>query len=250
MTKEEFIQTLGEQFGDRRFVAALGEFIITAVEQPFPERMKRGQAWSLPLHTSNEVLSLPLKLFVRLGAGSWYVDSSCLSWDCIWATQREQPGPHSFVCGESEGSVVPLVRLTIPWGFDRVHKCRSVVICGFSWCLWCREEQDCHQICYACLEQLLELVAACLSLIGVSTMSHVGSRTTPTTKTCVCFENSNCGAGVVKDSSVVLRRFVLMLTLYLSVSQWVNNTTRTPTRTLVRTHARICCTSESDHILC
>ena len=27
MTKEEFIQTLGEQFGDSRFVAALGEFI-------------------------------------------------------------------------------------------------------------------------------------------------------------------------------------------------------------------------------
>ena len=27
VSKEEFIQTLGEQFGDRRFVAALGEFI-------------------------------------------------------------------------------------------------------------------------------------------------------------------------------------------------------------------------------
>ena len=28
----------------------------------------------------------------------------------------------------------------------------------------------------------------------------------------------------MKDSSVVLRRFVLMLTLYLSVSLWANNT--------------------------
>ena len=27
VTKDEFIQILGEQFGDRRFVAALGEFI-------------------------------------------------------------------------------------------------------------------------------------------------------------------------------------------------------------------------------
>ena len=27
MTKDEFIQTPGEQFGDGRFVAALGEFI-------------------------------------------------------------------------------------------------------------------------------------------------------------------------------------------------------------------------------
>ena len=27
VTRDEFIQTLGEQLGDRRFVAALGEFI-------------------------------------------------------------------------------------------------------------------------------------------------------------------------------------------------------------------------------
>ena len=27
MTEDEFIQTLGEQFGNHRFVAALGEFI-------------------------------------------------------------------------------------------------------------------------------------------------------------------------------------------------------------------------------
>ena len=31
--------------------------------------------------------------------------------------------------------------------------------------------------------------------------------------------------GIAKDATVVLRRFVLMLTQYLSVSQWVNNTT-------------------------
>ena len=30
----------------------------------------------------------------------------------------------------------------------------------------------------------------------------------------------------MKDSSVEVRRFVLMLTLYLSASQWVNNTTQ------------------------
>ena len=56
--------------------------------------------------------------------------------------------------------------------------CHRWVALVLSWCLWCREEQDCHQICYVCLEQPLERVATCLSLItiGVSDMSHVGSR--------------------------------------------------------------------------
>ena len=50
-------------------------------------------------------------------------------------------------------------------------------------------------------------------------------------------ENDNLwvlGAGIVKDPSVVSRRVVLMLTLYLSVSQRVNNTTEPEPR-------RACC---------
>ena len=47
-----------------------------------------------------------------------------------WASEREQTWSLfecfaellEFACVESEGSVVPLVRLTIPWAFDRVHK--------------------------------------------------------------------------------------------------------------------------------
>ena len=84
----------------------------------------------------------------------------------------------------------------------------SVLLCCPRWvalvpssCLWCREEHDCHQVCCVWLGPPRVRVAACLSriTIGVETVSCVGSRTTPTTKT-------SCW--------VVLP----MLTLYLSVS--------------------------------
>ena len=74
--------------------------------------------------------SLPLNVFVLLRAWSWYVDSSCFPGAVSWASEREQTltlfkcfaEVLEFACVESEGSVVPLVRLTIPWAFARVHK--------------------------------------------------------------------------------------------------------------------------------
>ena len=61
----------------------------------------------------------------------------------------------------------------------------SVGCIGTFWVSVVSGEQDCHQVCHACLGQPPRGVVTLLSL----------------------------------------RRFVLMLTLFLSVSQWVNNTT-------------------------
>ena len=65
-----------------------------------------------------------------------------------------------------------------------------------SWCLWCREEQDCHQVCYVCLEQPQQRVVILLSLIVIlgSTVGYVGSGVTPTMRTRRCFEHSTCGS--------------------------------------------------------
>ena len=65
-------------------------------------------------------------------------------------------------------------------------------------------------------------VGRLLSLIIIlgSTVGCVGSWTASKTTTCGFLEHSTCGClGIVKDPSVAFRRIVLMLTLYLSVSQ-------------------------------
>ena len=58
-----------------------------------------------------------------------------------------------------------------------------------------------------------------------STVSYVGSWVTLTRKTCGCFEHRLAGAKCGFCEGFFWCRFVLMLTLHLSVSQRVNNTT-------------------------
>ena len=81
VTRAEFIQTLGEQLGDRRFVASLGEFITRQGGGAAISRAK--EARSGLVYANNELSCPPLQVFGRPWAWSWYVDSSCFSWDCI-----------------------------------------------------------------------------------------------------------------------------------------------------------------------
>ena len=75
-----------------------------------------------------------------LGLGMWtlHVFPGAVS----WASEREQTWSLfvffaevlEFACVESEGSAVPLVRLTIPWAFDRAHEVTwSISICCHLW---------------------------------------------------------------------------------------------------------------------
>ena len=125
VTKEEFIQTIGEQFGDRRFVAALGDFISRhGGGAAFPERKKRGQDWCLTLLANNESVvsssasvrsawGLVLGCHVFPGAVSWA--SEC---EQTWSRSECVAELLEFTCVESERSAVPLVRLTVPWAAD------------------------------------------------------------------------------------------------------------------------------------
>ena len=79
------------------------------VEEPFPERRRRGQVWCLTLNTNNELLCLHLQVFVLVWAWSWYVDY-------LGHQSGNKPGPYLSVLQsywnlhvESDGSVVPLV---------------------------------------------------------------------------------------------------------------------------------------------
>ena len=120
-----------EQFGDRRLWRRwTSSGLVTVVEQPSPERQKRGHPWCWTLHSDHEVSSLPLNVYVRLGAWSWYVGSSFFPGAVSGASEREQTWTLcdcfaellEFACVESEGSVLPLVSLATPWAFDGVHK--------------------------------------------------------------------------------------------------------------------------------
>ena len=121
VTGDEFIQTLREQFGDRRYVAALGGVMVSRVRE-----VRSG----LKFDIARKQLSVSSSASVLLWAWSWCVDSHGLRGAVSWASEREQTWSLfesfakllEFASVEPEGSVIPLVRLTIPWAFDRVHK--------------------------------------------------------------------------------------------------------------------------------
>ena len=160
MPKEEFIQTFGEQFGDRRFLAAVASsLLVMVVEQPLPERKKGGQAKCFPL-PNNEVSALLLNVFVLLGAWSWYVDSPCFSWGCVsWLCSAT--GICMCRIGRKHCSSRPFhdtlgFRPSSQVASSISLCCRLWVALVLSWCLWCREEQDYHHVCCVCLDQTLE----------------------------------------------------------------------------------------------
>ena len=142
-----------------------------------------------------------------LGLGMWILRVS--PWAVSWTFEGEQTWPLSecvaelleFVCVESEGSAVPLVRLTIPWAADRVQSdfeyfarlssvgCMGTVLVSVVW-----GEQDYHRVCCVWLERLMVRVAACLA-DQYRGGNHELLRFTdsPTLKTFVCFKHSTCG---------------------------------------------------------
>ena len=144
VTKDEFNQTLGEQFGDRRFVAALGEFITRHGSGAAVPRAKEGRS-GLTLPTNSDVLSLPQQAFIRLGLGMWtlHVSPGAVSgYVCV-----SKPGPYlsvlqsywNFMCGigrkrcSSRPSHDTLG--CRPWSMLISYP--LWVALAASWCLWC-----------------------------------------------------------------------------------------------------------------
>ena len=154
VTKDEFIQILREQFGDRRFVAELDEFITRhgcTQKMSFCVFICKCSFW----------LGLGHGMWTRhvsLGAEYWasICEQTCSLFECF-AELLE------FACVESEGSVVFC----------------SFVLCRLHW--YSPGVRGVGEI-----KITIEFVASRVN-IRVGTMSYVGSWTTPKTATCGCF---------------------------------------------------------------
>ena len=82
VSKEEFVETLGEHFGDRRFVAALGEFMTRCGGGAVTPRAKEARS-GMVFDIARRQWGVGSSSDSVRSAWSWYVDSSCFSWDYI-----------------------------------------------------------------------------------------------------------------------------------------------------------------------
>ena len=128
VTKDEFIEILAEQYGDRRCVAALGEFITRhggGVAIPRAKEACSGLVFDIARKQRVSAMAR-----VRAGWGLCVVCGVVMfllrpSWASIWQQTWSEfecfAEPLEFACVESEGRAVPLVRLSILGITDRVH---------------------------------------------------------------------------------------------------------------------------------
>ena len=129
VTKNEFVQTRLEQFGQCRIVAALGELLqVLVVEWPSP-----GQGSGVRVgigHCTQTVYSSGCVILLGFGLGMSTLHFSWCNNLGIWREQIWSPFEcfcrAARVCmhvwNRKEAAFLSLVRVTIPWAFERVHK--------------------------------------------------------------------------------------------------------------------------------
>ena len=95
--------------------------LVMVVEQPSPERKRRGQTWCLTLHANNELSCPPLQVFGRPWAWSWYVDYSFFLGLYLGHLSVSKPCPYLSVL-QSYWNLHVWNRKKALFLVDRVHK--------------------------------------------------------------------------------------------------------------------------------
>ena len=193
---------LGEQFGDRRFVAALGEFITRHGRGVVIPRAKEARS-GLVFDIARKQQTMSFGVFSREGSfwlglvrgmGARHVSLGAVSWASVWEQNWSLfecfAEPLEFACVESEGSVVLLVHLTIlgPTPIVFTSYLEYVALSSSVGCV--------GTFLVSVVSGRSRLPLNLLRLPGFSSRT---SRSLPLanpypTATCGCFEHSTCGS--------------------------------------------------------